>query len=124
MGAIAISKTNYKHLMLSAAIKASQGKQNFTLMDFLKKVTILDAIRWFGQAWADVPESAMYGIWNRVLQRQKPSKQPEQPLQTVDEIGNLQALKIRAISHQIMAIFEYITFHNKLIICYHFKKII
>ena len=56
MGVIAIAKTNYRHLMLTAAIKASQGKQNFTFMDFLKKITILDAIRWFGQAWSDVPE--------------------------------------------------------------------
>ena len=56
MGVIAIAKTNYKHLMLKAAIKALEGKQKLTFMDFLKKLTILDAIRWFGQAWSDVPE--------------------------------------------------------------------
>ena len=88
MGVIAIAKTNYKYLLLSAAIKASEGSQKLTLMDFLKKVTILDAIRWFGQAWSDVPDSAMYGVWNRVLQRQKPTNQPEESSQIVDEIGN------------------------------------
>ena len=88
MGVIAIAKTNYKHLMLTAAIKASEGKQNFTLMDFLKKVTILDAIRWFGQAWSDVPDSAMFGVWNRVLQREKTSKQLEESSETINEIGN------------------------------------
>ena len=101
--------------MLSAAIKASQSKQNFTLMDFLKKVTILDAIRWFGQAWADVPESAMFGVWNKVLQRQKPSKQPEQQSQTLDEIGNFTLIKKLHMSYQI------VEFHKK-INRYHFKK--
>ena len=119
MGVIAIAKTNYKYLLLSAAIKASEGSQKLTLMDFLKKVTILDAIRWFGQAWSDVPDSAMYGVWNRVLQRQKPTNQPEESSQIVDEIGNepfpTNFLKFCCICYHF-----YNCFISLLLLCYHF----
>ena len=59
---------HYKHLLLSAAIKDSKGKTiNYT--DFIKKNTILDAIRLCDKAWDAVPQSAMYGVWNKLLGR-------------------------------------------------------
>ena len=65
-GVISIVKTHYKHLVLSAAIKAAESK-NTSYIDFLKKITILDAIQMFDIAWSKVPESAMRNVWKKLM---------------------------------------------------------
>ena len=75
-GVISIAKLNFKRLMLSDAIQKTRAS-NVTFMDYLKKVNILDAITLFDEAWKGVPESAMIGVWNKLLLREKPSTEPE-----------------------------------------------
>ena len=67
-GAIAIMKTHYKYGLLEAAVTAS--KTNKTLIEFLRGFNILDAIYLIEKAWAAVPQSAMYGVWNKLLRTQ------------------------------------------------------
>ena len=67
-GAISIMKTNYKYRLLKAAIEASKAN-NKTLIEFLQSFDILHAIYMIVDSWNDVPESAMRGVWNRLLKR-------------------------------------------------------
>ena len=71
-GVISIFKTHFKHLLLSAAIKASEGN-NMSFIEFLKKVTILDAIRLIGVAWSKVPNSAMHKVWKKLMPTDDPT---------------------------------------------------
>ena len=68
-GAISIMKTNFKYDLLIDAIKAV--KKNVPFLDFLKGLTILDAVYMVEKAWKSVPESALYGVWNNVLTSRK-----------------------------------------------------
>ena len=36
-------------------------------MDFLKKIDLLDAINWVDKAWSQVTQSALKGVWNKLL---------------------------------------------------------
>ena len=65
-GAISIFKTNFKYLLLEAAIEFSTNNTK-TLMDFLKKIDLLDAINWVDKAWSQVTQSALKGVWNKLL---------------------------------------------------------
>ena len=67
MGVISIAKTNYKYELLDSAIKAAATPQKITLLEFLKSITILDAMKFFGRSWESVPTSAMQGVWNKVV---------------------------------------------------------
>ena len=84
-GAISIMKTHFKYKLLEEAIKFSAGNQK-NLMDFLKQVDLLDAINWVTDSWNEVPESALFGVWNKVLlYRNKKTFEPDIDTK-VDEI--------------------------------------
>ena len=94
-GAISIMKTNYKYRLLQAAVEASKAN-NKTLIEFLKSFDILKAIYMIADAWNDVPQTAMRGVWNRVLKRDQ-GFQPDLS-QKIDNIVNLgQSLGIEDI---------------------------
>ena len=84
MGVISIAKTNYKYELLDSAIKAAATPQRITLLEFLKKITILDAMRFFGRSWESVPTSAMQGVWNK-LRIQEPESTESTP-ESIQEI--------------------------------------
>ena len=44
-----------------------KSKVNESDLQFLKGITILDAIKWITKAWKEVPESALMGVWNKLL---------------------------------------------------------
>ena len=50
MGVISIAKTHFKYEMLECAMRKAEGPQKITLLQFLKSLTILDAIKFFGRA--------------------------------------------------------------------------
>ena len=103
-GAISIMKTNYKYRLLKAAVEASKAN-NKTLIEFLKSFDILHAIYMIADAWDDVPQTAMRGVWNRLLKRNK-GFEPDLN-QKIDNIVDLgQSLGIQDID--AAAVREYI----------------
>ena len=56
-GLIATFKVGFKHLLMTQAIKVVDGRTT-NLIQFLKKITILDAIKLIDKAWQNVPKSA------------------------------------------------------------------
>ena len=81
MGVISIAKTHFKYEMLECAMRKAEGPQKITLLQFLKSLTILDAIKFFGRAWANVPKSAMINVWKKLLSEDHQSTTTPESLQ-------------------------------------------
>jgi len=96
-GAISVMKTNYKYNLLNAALNA-RGRP--TLLEFLKKFDLLDAIYLLEKSWNDVPLSAMQGVWNKLLR----SNEFEPEISSkIDEIVHLgQSLGLKDINAEIV----------------------
>ena len=88
MGVISVFKTNYKHLLLDAAISSSAGN-TATFLEFLKAFTIKNAIDLLGIAWDNVPTSCMINVWKRLMKDQDDLESKNLENKKIDEIIEL-----------------------------------
>ena len=107
-GSIATVKALYKRITFAKAHTTHNS-----LIEFYKDYDILKAVRNLGEAWSQVTENNMKGVWKNLLQREKLSNESQfQVKEIVDEVVNLgKNLGFDDLSHE--EIKECLTFDQK-----------
>ena len=85
-GVIATLKAYYRRNIFSKAHETHD-----TLVDFFKEFTVLDAVKTFGDAWKEVSERNMRGVWEPLLKRKEAPVEMKVD-EIVTEIVNLGAV--------------------------------